>query len=64
MSALLQKVNETIAHLKAQGASQGEIAKVIALLVNSPILAAAVAATPTKLDDFALSALKLLFPLT
>lgn len=62
MSPLLAKVIDSIAHLKAQGATQSQIATIIAAILNSPILAAAVAATPTPFDDMILSVLKMLFP--
>jgi hypothetical protein len=58
----LRKLIELVNHLRANGATNSQIADVLRELVNSPILAAAVAATPTPLDDLILAALKMWFP--
>lgn len=62
MNPMLSQLSMMIRELAKQGFSTAQIGQIVRDYVNSPILAAAVVATPTPLDDIALAGLKLLFP--
>jgi hypothetical protein len=59
---MLAKILAAAAKLRSQGATDAQIGQILGPIIHSPLLAAAVAATPTPLDDLALGALKALFP--
>jgi hypothetical protein len=62
MHPMLKAVSDTVKEMKAKGASLSQIADFVREIVNGPLLAAAVAATPTPLDDIILAGFKALFP--
>ena len=64
MSPILKKVTDSIAQMRARGATNGQIGEFVTVIVHSPLLEAAVAATPMPFDDMILAGLKVLFPLS
>jgi hypothetical protein len=62
MSPLLTKLTSAISQMRSRGATNGQIGDFVREALYSPLLEAAVAATPTPIDDLVLAGLKMLFP--